>query len=161
MNGALAVSDAGPLHYLALVDCFDILPALFDRVYAPSVVQSELSHPNAPMKVQRWMKTPPSWLEITNPKTNVSFPRLDAGEAAALQIAIELKAALLIDDLTGRETARSHGVEPFGTIGILELAARRNMLVLREIFDRLRETNFFASEKLYEDALNRDQRLRK
>lgn len=162
MNGAIAVADAGPLHYLALIDYFEILPKLFERVYAPAIVQSELLHPNAPAKVQRWMEMPPSWLEIANPKTRVAFPKLDAGEAAALQMALELRAgALLIDDANGRQTTKAMGVQPFGTIGILELAARRDLIVLREAFDHLRKTNFFASEKLFEAALKRNQNLKK
>jgi hypothetical protein len=43
MNGEIAVADAGPLHYLALIDCFEILPKLFARIYAPAVVQSGIA----------------------------------------------------------------------------------------------------------------------
>jgi predicted nucleic acid-binding protein len=108
------------------------------------------------------MKAPPPWLQIADPKTKTAFPNLDSGESAALQIALELKArALLIDDEDGRRAATASGIQPFGTIGILEFAARRDLVMLRDAFDRLRETNFFASEKLFEAALQRDQQRRK
>ena len=45
MPGRLVIADASPLHYLVLIGCSDILPALFETVFIPTVVRDELLHP--------------------------------------------------------------------------------------------------------------------
>ena len=50
MSANVAVADAGPLHYLILIDCVEILARLFDRVLIPLAVRDELIHPGAPQK---------------------------------------------------------------------------------------------------------------
>ena len=59
---SVVVADAGPLHYLILVDCAEILPKLFDRVLIPSAVRKELSHCYTPAKVADWMRVSKPWL---------------------------------------------------------------------------------------------------
>lgn len=61
----LVVSDAGPLHYLVLIDCGEVLASLFDHVLVPFGVQDELLHRGSPQKVREWLLAPRSWLEIT------------------------------------------------------------------------------------------------
>ncbi len=43
---SIVVADAGPLHYLVLVGCADLLESLFDEVLIPGAVQDELLHRN-------------------------------------------------------------------------------------------------------------------
>ena len=44
---SIVVADAGPLHYLVLIDCGEILGNLFDHVLVPFAVRDELLHPRA------------------------------------------------------------------------------------------------------------------
>src|SRR6266436_4631754 len=55
MSANIVVADAGPLHYLVLIDCAEILPSLFDHVLVPFAVRDELIHPGAPKKVKGWI----------------------------------------------------------------------------------------------------------
>ena len=52
---SIVVADAGPLHYLVLIDCGETLGRLFDHVLVPFAVRDELLHPRAPQKVKDWM----------------------------------------------------------------------------------------------------------
>ena len=65
---AIVVTDAGPLHYLVLIDCVDILPRLFQDVLVPFAVRDELIHPRAPKKVKDWILNAPTWLKVTQVK---------------------------------------------------------------------------------------------
>ena len=58
----IVVSDTSPLNYLILTDSIDVLPAIFGRVYAPSAVVNELSHPRSPQEVRTWASSLPEWL---------------------------------------------------------------------------------------------------
>jgi hypothetical protein len=52
MMSSIVVADAGPLHYLVLIDCGDVLGKLFDRVLVPFEVRDELLHRRAPQIVK-------------------------------------------------------------------------------------------------------------
>jgi predicted nucleic acid-binding protein len=143
----LVVADTGPLHYLVLISHIEILPMLFETVFIPSVVCDELAHAEAPTVVQEWIMHPPAWLEvrdvITADYNDPAWLVLDEGERAAITLATCLAADLmLMDDRTGSKVARQKGFVVTGTLGILDLAARRGFIDLAKAFDRLKATNF-------------------
>ena len=90
MPGLLVIADAGPLHYLVLIGYSDILPALFERVFVPTLVRNELAHTEAPEIVRAWMENPPGWLEVRVAPAidDPSLQPLDDGERAAIAIAV-------------------------------------------------------------------------
>ena len=63
----IVVSDTSPLNYLILTESVHVLPAILGRVYAPSAVVVELSHPRSPEAVRTWAGSPPQWLEGSRP----------------------------------------------------------------------------------------------
>ena len=157
----IVVADAGPLHYLVLIDCAEILANLFDHVLVPFAVRDELIHPGAPRKVKDWILQPRPWLEII-PVTNPQPVRsLHKGETEALQLALERKAnALLMDDMDGRAAARRLGLSPIFTVAILELAAEKGLIALPAVITKLRQTSFFISQGILDAALERDRQRR-
>ena len=159
---SIVVADAGPLHYLVLIDCADILPALFDRVLIPVAVQDELLHSGAPEKVKAWLRAKKSWLSIEAVERSQIIHGLHQGESEALQLALQIKASgVLMDDMDGRAAARQLGIVVIGTISLLERAAELDLIKLPESIGNLRNTNFFASPDLLEAALQRDRNRRK
>ncbi len=145
MPGTLVVADAGPLHYLVPVGYSDILAVLFEKVFVPTLVRDELAHSEAPEPVRAWIENPPAWLEVRAAPVldEPSLQSLDDGERAAIALAVALKADLLLmDDRAGVAAARAKGFAVTGTLGLLDLAARRRLLKLRDVFARLKATNF-------------------
>ena len=70
---------------------------------------------------------------------------------------MELDASvLLMDDQLARRCAASLGVATMGTVGLLEVAAARNLVVLPITLEKLRETSCFLTEEIIENALRRD-----
>jgi predicted nucleic acid-binding protein len=68
---------------------------------------------------------------------------LGAGETAALTLAAELNADLvLIDDRQAVAVAHQMGIPVTGTMGLLARAGRRGMIDLAAAFERLKLTNF-------------------
>jgi predicted nucleic acid-binding protein len=151
----IVVSDTTPLNYLILIESVHALPALFGRVYAPSAVLKELSHPKSPEAVRAWASNLPPWLTVQDP-TEIGPSKLGLGEAAAISLALELKAErVLIDDRDASREAVRSGLNVVGTLGILEEAAKRRLLDFEEKIAELKETNFRASDKLYQTVLER------
>ena len=82
--------------------------------------------------------------------------RVNVGEAEAIALAIEVKAArLIIDERLGRQAARDFGVKITGVLGILLLAKGQKIIMeVKPIMDNLMEqANFRISSQLYGDVL--------
>jgi hypothetical protein len=82
---------------------------------------------------------------------------LDAGEAEAIALAVEIEADwLLMDERLGRETARHFGRRCVGLVGILHSAKQHGYLeALRPLLDQLRDVaGFRISPALYMQVLH-------
>jgi predicted nucleic acid-binding protein len=155
------IADTSPLHYLVLIEHTAILPVLFGRMLIPRAVAEELQHPRTPASVRAWISSPPEWLEVHAPRQLQEamqlFPRLGAGEQAAIALVQEVHAnLLLIDDLEGRETAERLSLAVMGTLRVLELAAERGLLDLPTTITRLQATSFYTPANLVQALLARD-----
>ena len=158
----IVVSDASPFNVLVRIGCVNVLPALFGSVILPPAVVSELSHSGTPDVIRRWMSEPKTWLTVQAPSHIDTTLRIDdVGEAEAISLAPELKADLLLaDDRKARRLAIDRGLTITGTIGVLELAAARSLIDLRDAFDRLRQTDFRVADQILQEALDRDAKRR-
>jgi predicted nucleic acid-binding protein len=157
------VSDTGPLHYLLIIGHIDILPRLYGEVIVPATVAGELRHSRAPAVARAWAERPPTWLLVhPDPADNSALPaELDAGERAAIALALATGAELLLaDDRAARNAARAFGLGTVGTIGILDLAARRRLLDLPAAVAALRGSNFRCSPVLFDALLEADRARR-
>lgn len=95
-------------------------------------------------------------MEITDRlKADVFGKTLDRGEAEAIALYIEKSADyLLIDEKKGRKTATEHGIRVIGSLGILILAKRKDLLQsIKPSLDLLRTSSTRISDSLYEQAL--------
>ena len=157
---AVVVSDTSPLRVLDHLGHLDWLERLFDQVYLPPAVASELRGPPAtfrPLDVD-----PYPFLHVIAPANSERVTELlsilDVGEAEAITLAEELSAtAVLIDELTGREVARRLGFSVQGSLGILIEAKRRGWCsTVQPLLDCLQEQlRFFVSPALRETILRR------
>lgn len=103
----------------------------------------------------------PAWLRIV-PVSPGARPLdtgmlLDSGETAALQVARELKADLLLmDERKGRAVAGRLGIAVTGTLGVLVEAALRGLIDFDEVIGVLRtKTNFWADDAVIAAARRR------
>lgn len=115
----LLVVNTGPLITFARIGCLDIVGQLPIEFLCPQEVREELDagessgHP----------RVRPSWLTVRplkNPVALLSVVSLDRGEAAVIQLAIELGIeTVAIDEWKGRRAALAMGLRATGSLGIL------------------------------------------
>jgi predicted nucleic acid-binding protein len=153
----IVVSDTTPLNYLILIDSAQVLPRLFGRVYAPSAVLKELSHPRSPQVVRTWARSPPEWLTVQEPTRIDPWLKLGPGEAAAIALAEELKADwILLDERKGSREAESRGLRVAGTLGIIEEAGAKDLLDYDQTRNRLVvETTFYVTDDVLRESAER------
>ena len=158
----LVVSNTSPITNLAAVGHLDLLRALYAQIIIPEEVRDELvlggsgNNPGArEVMSESWFVTM-SVDAHERAKIAQAYPALHAGEAAALTLAIERSADLvLLDDKDARQAASALKLSYVGIVGIL-LAAKARVLVplIQPILDDLRaRAGFRLAEATYQDAL--------
>jgi len=99
----------------------------------------------------------PAWIKVRAPAVLDDSLKVDQGEREAICLAREVHAvAILIDDRKGRTEALRCGLRVAGTIGLLELAARRGLVDFPRVIQRLRQTNARLDDELIQAALSRN-----
>ena len=99
------------------------------------------------------------WLEVqkVDLSSNLDLSNLDLGEQEAIFLLEQLKADLiLLDDLQGRQVARSRNLRVTGLLGVLEEAARQNSVDLPAALERLQQITFRVSPQLIHLLLKRN-----
>ena len=157
------VADTGPINYLVLIGAAELLPALFGSVILPTAVGDELAHPKTPAAVRAWMAQPPAWLTV-RPAAPTADPRVAAlgnGERDTIALATELDATLiLMDERAGVAVAQALGRAVTGTLGVLQRAARRDLVDLGTAFAALAGTSFHYRQELFDHLLREDRARR-
>jgi len=155
---SLVVSDTSPIRALHFLGQIDLLHQIFGTVVIPPAVAGELTQPRAPYEPIDASNI--AFVEIREPhddhRVREYMITLDAGEAEALVLAIELRATLLIDEIEGRAAAAAAGVPFIGVLGVLA-RAKRDCLIdeVRPLLDRLRgELRFRIAQPLFDQFLH-------
>ena len=117
--------------------------------------------PKGVVKLQEWMRRLPTLLEIYSVTAigDITLESLHSGEREAILLAEELKADLIIlDEKAARQIARERGLNLTGLLGILEIAATRQLIDLSAVLGRLQPTTFRASPRLLRAIVERYQK---
>lgn len=143
----VVISDTACLIALDKIEHLDLLKLLFGQVVVTPTVAAEFG------------AGLPEWIEIQSP-TNISLQTfleetIDAGEASAIALAVEIKDCyLILDDLRARKVASGMGLAFTGTLGIIAVAKKHGVIPLaRPLFEKLIETDFWISEKFLQQLL--------
>ena len=149
------ISNASPLINLARIGKLDLLHELYGDLIISEAVWHEVvvegaGQPGADeVKAASWIKTQAA---INRQLVQALQQELDAGEAEAIALTLEIAAELLlIDEHLGREVARHFGLRYTGLIGVLIEAKRKGFVhAVKPHLDSLRDTaGFRVGETLY------------
>ena len=159
------VSNASPLINLARIERLDLLPRLYGELIIPEAVWREVVIEGVGQPGADEIESA-SWVQV-QPATNRELVQalrqeLDAGEAEAIALALEVGAEmLLMDEHLGRETAVHMGVRCLGLIGVLIEAKRKELVSgVQPLLDALRDVaGFWISESLYRRVLQDEGEL--
>jgi predicted nucleic acid-binding protein len=154
----LLVSNTGPLIALSAIDALDLLPRLYERVVIPEEVRKELDA--APHGIMRFpFAETKDWLEVQHVSTPVDpllTTVLDAGEAAVIQLARQVRTdAVLIDERKGRKVARSvYHLKVIGTVRVLVDAKNKGLLSsVGSVLEEIRRNGYWIHDAIVQRAL--------
>jgi predicted nucleic acid-binding protein len=150
----IVVADTSPLVVLANIGQLDVLPSLFGNILITAEVFAELNSPQRPRIVREWSASLPPWIRVEVPESHEPIDGLHAGESSAIALALERNAdRLIIDEARGRRAATERGIPVVGTIGVLVAAAQAGLVDLEVAFERIKQTDFWVSEKFLDERL--------
>ena len=150
------MADTGPLISLSHIDALHALASLYTEVIVPEAVAGELRASR--FEFVHDILDRNDWLHVrapVHPPDPALSAALDAGEAAALALALELKAPVLIDERRGRRVATAiYGLEVRGTLGTL-IRARQAQLIgpLAPLLERLVQRGDHLNQDLIRETL--------
>ena len=148
------VSNTSPVSNLAIIARLDLLQRRYGEVQIPLAVAHELArlaHKGGKASIDAAISA--GWLTVNAASSSsLSWPfPLDAGESAAIALAVATSAdLLLIDEKRGRAAARHFGLTVAGALGELLHAKLAGWIPsLRNELDRLRhEAGFFIDTEI-------------
>ncbi len=159
MLNQIVVADTSPLIIFGRLDSIYIIEQLFKTILIPNEVANEclqdITRPGA-IAIKKAISKKTIKLAAKPPKQNFNFllDVLDVGEAAAIQLAVEKKASLLIDERLGRKVAKNLGLKVIGTAGLLLLAKQHKIIDKIAPFIRsLEECRFYLADNLKQALL--------
>ncbi len=151
------ISDTSAIRALHHLNLMSVLERLFGSVVVPTLVANELARPRPRLSLIDLSRF--GWIRVTDPHDQSTIVRLesslDRAEAAAIALAVELRAdLLLIDEQANRRAAAALGVPTTWVLGVLVRAKARGLIAdLTECDHRLRsELGFHISDAVLEEA---------
>jgi predicted nucleic acid-binding protein len=155
----IVVSDASPLISLTVIGHLELLKHLYERVLIPEAVYQEITGSDAEIPGASEVRTL-EWI-ISQPVQNEMVVRalqseLDHGEAAAIALAVERQADLiLIDERRARAVAARLGLNVVGVLGVLVEAKHKDLVPrLQPVLDDLiTRAGFWVSAQSYARVL--------
>lgn len=152
------VADSSVLIALSTLGELELLKDLFGEVFIPKAVWREVVEEGRGQIGAEEVQAAREWLKVKETKQEalkmVLNTFLDEGEAEAIALALEFDALVLLDEKDARKFAELTGIKVLGTVGILILAKRQNIVKsLRNKLEELEMAGFRLSSGIHEKAL--------
>ena len=157
----LTISNTSPLLNLAIIGQLDLVREQFGLVFIPAAVLQELRVDEAlPGSAALRQALTHGWIQVQAVEDRAPVQllqrTLDDGEAEAIALAAQAKAAwLLLDERDGRLAAKTLGLRVTGVLGILLRAKRDGHIPsLRGAMEKLQtQAGFRIAPALFEALL--------
>ncbi|MCI5132487.1 MAG: DUF3368 domain-containing protein, partial [Candidatus Electrothrix sp. EH2] len=149
--------NASPIISLANIEHAHLLPESCDQMIIPRVVEQEILDGSDDDLVKHWISTAGrQWVRDTEPVTPlVAAWDLGSGESALLSWSYhQPEYQAVVDDLAARKCAKALGIALCGTIGVIVIAKKAEIIPdVKSLLNRLIDVDFRIDDRLYEAAL--------
>ena len=151
-----AIINASPLIFLSRSHHLDLLQAFASEVWVPEPVAMEILQ-RGQQDITATAIEQTEWLitkSIAGIPTIITEWRLGAGESSVLALANEHPGTeAIIDDLAGRKCAASLSIPVRGTLGIVLIAKKRNLIPkARSVIEDMMTAGLYLSRKVVDGS---------
>jgi len=155
----LIVVNTSPLLALDACSQIDVLRVMYRQVVVPEVVDKELSAGKTrPLLPGGLTAAHRAWIQVlplSRPIRPSLLAKLDPGEAAVIQLALELGTPqVLIDERRAWKEAAQEGLTPVGSVGILLLAKKKGLIAeIKPHLHEMRNKGLYLSKRVIDGAI--------
>jgi len=141
------ISDTSCLIVLTNIGKLELLHDVYGQILTTTEVAKEYG------------ESLPDWIEITDPKDKLHIQilqlQLDAGEASAIALALEIpNSTIIVDDDKARKVANKLGLDFTGTLGvIIKAKVIGKIKSIKPYLSDLKSAGFRLTEELEGEAL--------
>jgi len=151
------ISNTSPIIYFTKINKLDLLRRLYGSIIITKEVEDELLFNNKPdfELIKRAIEE--NLFTIKSPSSNLDL-FLGKGENSAINLALELKKPLIIDDSRGIRVAQSLGVETLRTTSVILSAVKKKMITKKEALNMINniiEKGYYISIKYYKELIDK------
>jgi uncharacterized protein len=152
------ICNATPLIAFARIGELSLLEQVVGSLTIPAAVAAELSAHGA-QGVGAVVLGDHPWIQVrslaSRQQVTLLLPTLDLGEAEVIALALEVEAPLvLIDEQTGRQVAKSVGLNVTGSVGLLIRAKQQKLIpAIRPLVEQMRQSGIYYSERFVQSVL--------
>ena len=151
----MIVSNSSPLIALGAIGRLELFRKCFKQVLIPPGVYGEISEKEeSPEFISLQKGIREKWIEVEKIEllSTLKTDTLGQGEKEAISLAAKHKVVLIIDDDSAKAYAAIMGVESHGTLYLLILAVRRNIVSRKEVIEivnLMMSKGFYISTDVY------------
>jgi predicted nucleic acid-binding protein len=149
------VLNASPLIFLAKINMIELMPGIAEKCIIPIGVMNEINQHQD--EASGWLEqnTGKFYIRSCNVPSLISAWDLGKGESEVIAYAYRHKDYVVaLDDKAARSCAMILQIEVIGTLGLILMAKRKNLINdVEPYLKKLLDTGFRISNELYEHAL--------
>lgn len=130
------ISNTSPIIFLAKIKSPDLFKKLYGKIKITSAVKKELLIENKPEVEIIKNAINEGTLVIKDPNKSLVL-NLGKGEASAINLAMETKDSLIIDDATVIKAAKLLNIEVLRTTAVIFSAVKKSLLTKKEALEKI------------------------
>lgn len=145
------ISSSSPLIYLSKINKLILLKNIFGEITITDAVKSEILFGDRKDSFAVMNAIEEGWIKIKNPRKYLDF-NIDKAENSVINLAIEKKDSLIIDDAKGIRIAESLGISVVRTTSIIFNSIKKKLLTKKEAIELLKkliEEGYYLSPRVY------------
>lgn len=149
------ISNSSPLIFLSKINQLYLLKKLFGHLLIPISVKDEIILENKPDSIIISEAIQGGWIKVVDVKEKIPLG-IKGGESSAINLAIERKDRLIVDDALAIKIAKSFGVETMRTTTIIFMAVKKKFITKKQaisLIDMLIESGYYISPNYYSAIL--------
>ncbi|MBI2542494.1 hypothetical protein HYV80_07360 [Candidatus Woesearchaeota archaeon] len=145
------ISDATALICLSRISKLDLLKKVYKIILIPPAVKEEVLIEDKDGYISIYNAIKGGWLKVINPKRKTKIG-LGAGEEQAINLAIEKKDGIILDDAVAIKAAKAFGINAVRTTTVIFAAMKKRIITEPEvlkILSQLIEIGYYISSTEY------------
>ena len=151
------IADSSCIICLSKINKLDLLKEVHGKIFVSGVVKEECLIQGKPGFHAISEAIEKKWIVVCKPKLNTDYA-LHKGENEAINLALEKKQAIILDDFAAKTMAESLGLKTERTTTVLFKAIEKKIISKKEgisLFNKLIENGYYISPEIYAIILSK------